>query len=397
LTLSSHHGAADLLAARAARTGAPTAATLQVTDRCNYECIHCYQEHDREGELALDEIQRILGELAEAGVLFLVLMGGEFFMRRDADDILRAARERGFAIRLKTTGHHVTERRADLLATLRPIEVDLSVYGADRHRHEEVTRHPGSWQRTVAAARRLVARRIPVILRCPVMQSNAGEIAALEALARELGAEVSFDPKIVAREDASLEPVALRMDGATLRTFYREAMAGFLADQYAGFDGCTGTRAGHEVNPVAAAPCGAGQRAVSIDPRGKVWPCNVLPVPAGDLRRQRFAEVWFGSPTLAEVRRITWASLAECNACALRAYCSRCHAMALVEHGDMYGPSLEACRHAVAVRDALRERGLVPADHTALPPTWDRIDHDGQHGPAQPGPGRRASGLRVIP
>jgi radical SAM protein with 4Fe4S-binding SPASM domain len=394
----SHNGAADLLAARAARSRAPTAATLQVTNRCNYECSHCYQVHDDHAdELSFEEIERILREFADAGVLFLVLMGGEFFMRRDADRILALGHELGFALRLKTTGHHVTDKRADFLATVRPLEVDLSVYAAGRHAHEEVTRHPGSFERTLAAARRLIERRIPVVLRCPVMQGNVGEIEALRQLARDLGAQVSFDPKIVAREDASLEPTTLRMDAEALRTFYRDAMGDTIAGQYVGFDACSGRKEGVEINAREASPCGAGARAVSVDPQGKVWPCNVLPVPSGDLRRQSFREIWYGSPQLEEVRAVRWAHLHECNACALRPYCQRCHAMALIEHGEMYGPSLEACRHAVATRDALRDRGVIPATETQLPPTWDRIDPDGRHDRLDADRHRRRPpGLRVL-
>lgn len=390
--------AIDLLAERAGKTQAPTAATLQVTEKCNYECVHCYQEHAGDDELTFEEIDRILRELADVGVLFLVLMGGEFFMRRDADAILARAHELGFAIRLKSTGHHIHDKRADFLATVRPLEVDLSVYGADKHAHEEVTRHPGSWERTLAAARRLIERRIPVILKCPVMQSNATQVRELEALAKGLGAEVSFDAKILAKEDFSLEPVALRMDGATLRTFYGDAMQGFLDEHYREFDAASATRAGRPVNELAHKPCGAGQRGFTVDARGQVWPCNILRVPAGDLRTSTFREIWYGSSSLAEVRSITWASLPECNVCAVRPYCSRCHAMALIEHGTVYGPSLEACRHAVATRDALRERGMIPATETAMPPTWDRVDPDGQHhlGGASDRK-RRSTALRVLP
>jgi radical SAM protein with 4Fe4S-binding SPASM domain len=382
-------GAADLHEGRAVRARAPMAATLQVTDRCNYECVHCYQEHDKKhDELSLDEIRRILGQLADAGTLYLILVGGEFFMRRDADEILTIAHELGFAIRLKTTGHHVTDARADFLMSVRPLEVDLSVYAAGKHEHEAVTRMPGSWQRTLDAARRLIARGIPVVLRTPVMQSNAGEIEALRALAEEMGAQVSFDPKIVAREDASLEPIALRMDAPTLRTFYGDTMGEHIVEKYSTFDPM-------HSNTDDGTPCGAGWRGVAIDPLGKVWPCSVLPIPAGDLRADSFHDIWFGSETLKDLRNLTWAKLSECNRCEVRPYCQRCHAMALIEHGNMNGPSLEACRHAVATRDALRERGAIPATETAMPPTWDRVDLDGQH--ERLAPGRRPSALRVLP
>jgi radical SAM protein with 4Fe4S-binding SPASM domain len=415
-----HRGAADVLAEMARRQNRPVTVTFQVTDRCNYDCVHCYQAPVDAPELTFDEIARILRELADFGVLFLTLMGGEFFMRRDADDILRLAHELGFAIKLLTTGHHIHDRRADLIASLRPIQVDMSMYAATPHRHDGITQHQGSWTRTHEAARRLIERRVPVLLKAPVMEHNAGELGALARLARALGAEVSFDAKLTGKEDTDQQPVALRMRASTLRAFYGGparasdasdggdggdagdgGVADFLAQTYAGRDPAT------ELRPLHHTPCRAGQQAVSINPQGKVWPCNALPIECGDLRVQSFAEVWGGSPELDEVRGLRWAEIAECNACGLRAYCQRCHGMALLEQGALRGPSLEACRHAVAVRDSLRARGLIPDTETDMPPTWDRIDPDGQHhlragqlaaaAPASGAGARRPAALRVLP
>lgn len=385
-------GAADLLAARAQREGYPVTVTFQVTDRCNYECVHCYQEHDaHDDELTLAEIVRILDEIAAMGVLFVTFMGGEFFMRRDADEILAAAHARGFAIKVLTTGHHITEARADFLATLRPIQFDLSLYAGHKGKHEEITRMPGSWQRTVAAARRLISRKMAVLLKAPVMETNAADVASMAELATELGAEFTFDPKITAIENGDQQPVELRMKAETMARFYRTTMADHLEKTFVGPESMSAK--GEELRPLHHAPCRAGQQSVSVAPNGDVWPCNALPMPCGNLRTQSFAEVWRGSPELAEVRELRWASLAECNRCALRPYCQRCHGMALVEHGAVAGPSLEACRHAVEIRDALRERGLIPATETALPPTWDRVDADGQHRRKDR---RRPAALRVL-
>ncbi|MCG8418778.1 MAG: radical SAM protein [Proteobacteria bacterium] len=375
--MKSHRGAADILAELARRNGQPVTVTFQVTDRCNYECAHCYQEHADNNELSTAEIERILGEIADAGVLFLNLMGGEFFMRRDADDILRTAHELGFAIKLMTTGHHIGDRRADLIASLRPIQVDMSLYAATPHLHERVTRQEGSWQRTYSAARRLIARRVPVFLKAPVMEVNAGDLANVAELARQIGAEFTFDATITSMENGRQEPVALRMSAATLRAFYRDERSG-VADFLAETSGRLG-ELGDAADSLDATPCRAGQQAVSINPRGQVKPCNGLPITCGDLRQQSFEDIWRGSSGLGEIRQLRWATIAECNVCELRRYCHRCHGMALLEQGEMRGPSLEACRHAVAERDALRDRGLIPATETALPPTWQRVHPDGLH------------------
>jgi radical SAM protein with 4Fe4S-binding SPASM domain len=394
----------SLLDAVTSRLRVPKIVTLQVTDRCNYDCAHCYQQHDAApDELSLAEIERILGELAEAGVLFLLLMGGEFFMRRDADDILARAHALGFAIRLKTTGHHVTDQRADFLATLKPIQVDLSLYSASRHVHEQVTRQPGSWERTVAAARRLSARGVPVVLRSPVMKVNADALAGVTQLATEIGCERSFDPRIIARQGGDDAPTALRMDADELRRFYA-AQGEELGTAFRGYDPATRSAGGRELSPARDTPCGAGITSVSIAPDGKVWPCNTLNLVVGDLRRQSFREVWgsrggSGTAALEEVRAMSWASLDECAACELRPFCQRCHAAALDEHGALRGPSLEACRHAVVTRDELRARGVIPPGHTVMPPTWDRVDPDGQHQAlaARRDGRRRSAALRVLP
>jgi radical SAM protein with 4Fe4S-binding SPASM domain len=349
--------------------------TLQVTDKCNYQCVHCYQQHIAEDELRFDEIERILKEIAEIGVLFLTLMGGEFFMRRDADRILTRAHELGFAIKLFSTGHHIHERRADFLATLRPIQVDMSIYAANAHLHEQVTDHVGSWNRTVAAARRLVARGVRVRFKTPLMQSNAKQVAELRALAAEVGTDSLFDANITAMETADAGPTGLRMDADTLHQLYTDesGLAEYVRSTF-------GNRHESDVRPLDRAPCGAGQRTCAVNPRGKVKACMLLPMEMGDLRRQSFSEVWYGSAELARIRSQRWADIRECNVCPVRNYCHRCSAMALLEDGDIRGPSLEACRQTVALRDALREMGVIPAHDTALPPTWSRVNLDGRHG-----------------
>jgi len=380
-----NRGAADMLAARAQREGRPVTVTFQITDRCNYECVHCYQEHRdpktaKREELSLAEIIRILDELAEAGVLFLTIMGGEVFVRKDADEILAAAHARGFAIKLLSTGHHIGDERADFLATLRPLQVEMSLYSANHRGHEQITRMPGSWERTVAAARRLLARKIPVVMKAPVMEANLDDVEAMAALARSMGADYSFDPKITAMETSETAPVALRMKAASLRRFYAGPMRGRLEETYAaGTPAAVAVSGGEDLRPLHHTPCRAGQQSLSITPYGEVWPCNALPLPCGNLREQSFATIWRGSTVLEDVRDLRWAKPAERNASELRSSCQRCHGMALVEQGEIRGPSLEACRHAVAVRDELRDRGLVPATDTALPPTWARVDPDGQH------------------
>jgi len=372
------------LTAAAEAKGQPISVTVQVTDRCNYSCVHCYQEHDRADELTTAEIEGIFAALRELNVMFLVLVGGEFFMRRDADHLLRVAHQDGFALRVLSTGHHITDKRADFLATLKPIELDLSLYGSNAAIHERVTDQRGSFKRTVDAAERLLKRGVPVTLKVPVMESNAGDMKDLTAFASSLGAKLKVDPFVTSMENADQSPVSLRMGAGALARFYNEQ------DEEVSV-----AAARRQTPPDSGGSCGVGQRGFYVKPNGDVWPCSSLSVSVGNVRSTSLHDIWYGSQELEEVRGYTWATLSECRDCPVRRFCARCHGMALLEQGNARGPSLEACRHAVASRDALRAKGHIPATHTEMPPTWDRVEKNGQHH-AGPTSGVRPTRLRVI-
>ncbi len=376
--------------AQAAPRALPNTVVFQVTDRCNYDCSHCYQDHKAKNELSTEAIFGIMEQLADAGILFLTFMGGEFFMHADANNILQKAHDLGFALKVLTTGHHIHDKRADFLASIRPIQIDMSLYGSRPDLHEQVTRQAGTWQRTYGAAKRLIERKITVLLKAPLMEHNAADYQNLRVLADEIGAQFTCDPKITATETLEQDPVSLRMSASTLKSFYAEALPGETAESFLSEE-MTNLRA------LKNASCGAGTGSCFISPQGEVWPCGSLPLAVGDLRSQSFLSIWQGSEDLQTIRGLRWADISECNQCEIRSFCHRCHGMAMVEQGNIRGPSLEACRHAVIVRDSLRAQGLLPETNTAMPPTWDRVEANGQHDLLDHSAGqRRSTALRVL-
>ena len=152
-----------LISAKADQNRTPLNVHLELTYRCNEQCVHCYcvVEHGREQEvrrheLTLDEIQRLLDELADMGALYLTLSGGEVMVRPDFFDIAEHARRRGFVYRVFTNGIGLTEAKVERLAALEPLTVELSIFSADRRC---TTRSPGcrapsgvSWPRSSACS-----------------------------------------------------------------------------------------------------------------------------------------------------------------------------------------------------------------------------------------------------
>ena len=97
---------------KALSLGLPLSVQLDVTYRCNERCVHCYLDHDDHGEMTTAEINDVLDQLADAGVFFLTLSGGEVLMRRDFFEIVEHARRLLFNVKMKTNGVMIHEKEA---------------------------------------------------------------------------------------------------------------------------------------------------------------------------------------------------------------------------------------------------------------------------------------------
>jgi len=81
-------GLLEELNVKAMALGVPLSVQLDLTWRCNEHCVHCYLDHDGQGEMNTAEIKDVLRQLAESGTFFLSISGGEPLLRRDCFEIL---------------------------------------------------------------------------------------------------------------------------------------------------------------------------------------------------------------------------------------------------------------------------------------------------------------------
>lgn len=341
----------DVLRALAERAGRPLGVHLQVADRCNHACRHCYQVQGLKGELDLDGVRAVIDDLADVGVLTLNVSGGEATLRPDLVDILRHARARGFAVRLYTNAFLVDDAMADALAAVGLHEVHVSVYSGVAAEHDAVTRVPGSFARTTAGVRALRARGVRVVLKCPATSLAPEGAQGVAAIAEETGCAFAPSTELTPREDGALDPLAVRGGEAQL------ARAGLLKPWSPGGGDAAALRA----QKLTGASCGVGSSGLVVLPDGAVLPCTDTPVVVGRLTESPMREVLATSDALAMMRELTWGDVHGCRDCALLGGCHRCHATALHEAGDYLGPYPSACARARA-RYALGGGDAEPAE-----------------------------------
>jgi radical SAM protein with 4Fe4S-binding SPASM domain len=316
--------------------GLPISVHLDITYRCNERCVHCYLDHDDHGEMTTAEIIDVLEQLADAGVFFLTLSGGEVLMRRDFFEIVERARQLLFNVKIKTNGVMIHAKEAARLRQLGVEQVQISVYSHRPEVHDAITKLPGSLKRTIRAIRFLKSQGLKVTIANVLMAGNFADQAGVAALAKELGVLYTLDPTITPKMDGDTSILALRIPGSELQqVFHNQELVGdveaFCAPPPA---------PGEDV--MESLPCSAGHTACYISPYGDVFPCVQFPLPSGNVRRQKFLDIWNHSEQLNEVRSIRVKDLPTCSTCSHAGTCSRCPGLAYME-GNMRGPSTADC------------------------------------------------------
>lgn len=348
----------ETMATRAMALGIPLAVQVDLTYRCNERCIHCYLDHEDHGEMRTQEVLGLLDQLAEAGTFFLNLSGGEIFMRPDLFEIIEHARRLQFSVKLKTNGVMIRAAKARRLAQLGIESVQISLYSHDADTHDAITKLPGSFKRSVEAARLLREAGIKVIFANVLMAQNADHYKQVQALAEAMGVRYEADATITPMLDGDRTPVALNMDGERLRGILHDtSLLGDEAERFlAPPSGPTPLEEAYET-----LPCSAGHTACYVSPYGDVYPCVQFPYKVGNIREQRFLDIWRDSPQLNEVRAIRVSDLEGCSSCVHGGSCTRCPGLAYLE-GNMRGPSTQDCeksfaRTGVPSRNLLRKQG----------------------------------------
>jgi heme b synthase len=287
--------------------------------------------------------------IREVSAPILVLSGGEPLVRDDIFRISRFAADRGLKVALATNGTLVTEdvaRRAKEAGVQR---ASVSLDGPDPHTHDSFRQIPGSFEAALRGIAAFRAAGVPFQVNTSVANHNKDSLPRILDLAVRLGAvafhlfllvpvgcglEISEEEQISPQEyedilnwfyDSSRQvPISLKATCAP--HYYR------ILRQRAAREGVRVTRETHGMDAITRG-CLAGSAVCFVSHRGDVYPCGYLPVSAGNVRIQRFAEIWRQAPVFRQMRDYDCLK-GKCGVCEFRGVCGGCRARAFGETGD---------------------------------------------------------------
>lgn len=169
------------------------ALSLEPTNHCNRNCLHCVRNlADERGSLPLETAKDILSQARTLGFTIICLTGGEVAVYPHLEDLLAAIAALNLQFTLVTNGYRFTERLLPLL--VRPdirgqiAQVFLSLDGAREETHDAL-RGPGSWGEVIDAAAQCRFNRVKFGFKSTINNYNLEELTDLALLGGVLGAE----------------------------------------------------------------------------------------------------------------------------------------------------------------------------------------------------------------
>jgi len=347
----------------------PFLGTLELTERCNLSCIHCFinqpagSREARELELSTAEVQRILDEIAAAGCLYLVLTGGEVLLRPDFQEIYLHAKRKGLLVSFFTNGTLLTRELADLLAEWPPSSVSISLYGTTQETYERVTGVPGSFERCMRGIDLLLERGVRLGLKSVILQTNRHELPAVKAFAAERGLKVHTDALLWPRLNGDEMPAGVRLPVEEVMALERAEPE--RREEWLAMHDRLG---GAMVRSEYVYTCGAGSRSFHVDSAGRLGMCLMARRPAYDLRLGTFRQGW--EDFLGELVRSQRQQETACRRCSAGALCIQCPGWSQAVHGDSETPVEAICQMG-----RLRAAELLgtPADRPAVADAAHRV------------------------
>lgn len=280
---------------------APQRVYWEVTRACDLACRHCRADatprrHPRELDTA--EALALMTRLARAEPPpHLVLTGGDPLKRPDLFTLIAAARELGL--------HPAVSPSATPLLTPAVIgqfkeagveAISLSLDGSTAGRHDAFRGVPGTFARTLEAARVAAAVDLPVQVNTLVAEETVPDLPAVYELARRIGAaRWSLFFLVQVGRGSVLTPVAPEECEAVMTWAAglppgRPVVTTTEAPHYRRVVSQRGRRAG--AGPGHAAGIRDGNGIMFITHTGEVTPAGFLPIVVGDVRERNPLEIY---------------------------------------------------------------------------------------------------------
>jgi len=344
----------------------PLTGHIDLTYRCNLNCIHCYCKgsEDKDRELTTAEWKKILDEIHREGCIWLTFSGGDPLVRNDFLELYSYAKRKGFIITIFTNGQTFIDKIVDYLVKSPPYSIEITLNGITKNTYEAVTQVKGSFGRVMATIKDLNRKGLRLILKSNCLKQNKDEIAKMKAWTEEnLGKPAKNKYRF--RYDSILCP---RLNGDTSPCQYRLSFEEMLEARKQDPDiwkeyqkGLHNTSLDIKRDRGRLYLCNAWMKQFFISPYGRLKFCLLSDKFSIDLKTTPFREGFYH--VFPQVANQRFKTKSKCLNCDLRPFCYNCPPRAFLETSDEEAPVEYYCRLA---EETQKQKDIKCADNSHI-------------------------------
>lgn len=340
----------------------PMNGSIELLPLCNMNCDMCYvkltkEEMDQQGRLrTLDEWLSVAKEMQKAGVLFLLLTGGEPLLYPEFKTLYVELRKLGFLITINTNGTLIDEEWAEFFGKYPPRRINITLYGANKDAYTNLCHYPLGFDKVINAVKLLRMNQVDVKLASSITKSNSNDIEELYEIANQLEVPLFCDTymmpatrerKLPFCEQSRLHPKDAAK--ARIRSF-KNTMEPVAFQQFI-------DKSIFEVENILpldgpnCMSCHAGKCSFTINWQGNMRACVIMAKPERSVFDYGFKNAW--EYIVEECSKIRLSS--ECLTCKYRTLCRTCAASELYEEGSYGRTPKYMCEYAKSSYEYLIE------------------------------------------
>lgn len=333
---------------KAAQNKTPLSGTFELTPRCNMNCRMCYirmsedEMRARGREYTAEEWIEMGKVCVKEGMLFLLITGGEPFLRKDFRQIYSELKKLGLYISINSNGTLINEETVEWLKQNPPMKINITLYGGDNETYCRLCGNPKGFDDATRAIELLRDAGIWVNINASFTRYNVQDMERIIDFGKSRGIQVNvatymFPPVRSAKEGVTDEEVRFSAEEAGMARLKADkcklTKEEFIMRAKAIHEGHNDIFCNNEECERTADEkmgCMAGRSSFWITWDGRMTPCGMMNEPVARPFEVGFPEAW------RMICRATDEILLppECKGCKKRFACVICGALAIAEgHG----------------------------------------------------------------
>ncbi len=301
-------------------------AVLEVTDKCNLRCKHCYGGFTGNTFLSSKEKSIVLDNLKDVGCERVTLSGGEPFLADiDLFDFAKQFKENNIKVGVVTNGTLITNYPAAMYSVFDYIQISLD---GSKKIHEMI-RGVGTFDKAVESGKYLKASGHNVAFQITINHINQYSFNETFDIAKNLGIQLSVERTSRTGNASKMENIDYANYQNILKTIVDEKL--LSSDPLVNATACKMASITPPQDIIRG--CSAGKDGIAISSNLDVYPCVRLRIQGlGNLKNEKLSAILDGyhCRIINDRSRLK----GKCGCCKMKYICGGCRADAWIEYND---------------------------------------------------------------